>query len=50
MFVACICALNVSSFISNLFGHPVITHFVIPKSISTHSQYLSNFLVGVVVM
>ena len=25
-----------------LLGHPVIAHFVIPKSISTHSQYLSS--------
>ena len=42
MFVACICALNVSWFILVLLGHPVIAHFVIPKSIPAHSQYLSS--------
>ena len=25
-----------------LFGHPLIAHFVIPKSILAHSQYLSS--------
>ena len=40
MFVACICALNVSWFILVLLGHPVIAHFVIPKSMPAHSQYL----------
>ena len=29
MFVACICALNVSQFILDLFGHPMIAYFVI---------------------
>ena len=42
MFVACICALNVSWFILVLLGHPIIAHFVIPKSIPAHSQYLSS--------
>ena len=42
MFVACIYALNVSWFILDLLGHHVIAHFVIPKSILAHSQYLSS--------
>ena len=40
IFVVCICALNVSWFILDLLGHLVIAHFVIPKSIPAHSQYL----------
>ena len=42
IFVTCICILNVSWFILDLLGHPVIAHFVIPKSIPAHSQYLSS--------
>ena len=42
IFVAFICALDVSWFILDLFGHPVIAHFVIPKSIPARSQYLSS--------
>ena len=42
MFVACICALNVSWFILDLLGQPVIAHFVIIRSILAHLQYLSN--------
>ena len=36
IFVACICALNVSWFILDLFGHLVIAHFGISKSIPAH--------------
>ena len=42
--MVCICVLNVYWFILDLFGHHVTTHFDIPRSIPTHSQYLSNFL------
>ena len=37
-----VCFLNVPWFILDLFGHPVTTHFDIPRSIPAHSQYLSN--------
>ena len=42
MFVACICALNISWFILDLLGQPVMAHFEIPKSIPAHLQYLSS--------
>ena len=35
-------ALNVFWFNLDLFGHPVIAHFGIPRSIPAHSQNLSN--------
>ena len=34
--------MNVSWFNLDLFGHPMIAHFGIPRSIPTHSQNLSN--------
>ena len=34
--------LNVSGFVFVLFGHLVMAHVDTPKSISAHSQYLSN--------
>ena len=42
MFCTWICALNVFSFVFDLFGHPVIAHFGTPRSIPAHSQYLSS--------
>ena len=42
MFWAWILDLNVSDFVFDLFGHPVMAHFGIPRSIPYHSQYLSN--------
>ena len=42
MFWAWIFALNVFDFVFDLFGHRVIAHFGIPRSIPTHSQYLSS--------
>ena len=42
MFWAWILALNVSGFVFDLFGHPVMAHFGTPKSIPAHSQYLSS--------
>ena len=42
MFKACILALNVSGFIFDLFGQPVMAHFGTPRSIPAHSQYLSS--------
>ena len=42
MFWACIFTLNIYGFVFDLFGQPVIAHFGIPRSISAHSQYLSN--------
>ena len=41
MVAICICLLNVIWFTLDLLGHPVTAHFDIPRSIPTHSQYLS---------
>ena len=41
MFRAWILCLNSSGFIFDLFGHLVMAHFGIPRSIPAHSQYLS---------
>ena len=41
MFWAWILVLNIAGLVFDLFGHHVMAHLGIPKSISAQSQYLS---------